>query len=179
MEPAVITIDGQIDLIDQQSPSHEDSSGVGRARLSRLNDVMIVLERERSAVEGDLTERLTGAVLTGGIESLTLNLDEQTPKFSIAIQLSSEIETARPITTAQRRALEMATTAEIVATIQKHASYAEKPRWQPNVTAVCRSAVPGTAKQARVTSIWLRTLFWLLAAVILGVGFLYLKQAPA
>jgi hypothetical protein len=178
LQPAVITIDGQIDLVDQLPAPHQDSTGADRARLSRLNDVMIVLERERATVEEALQARFADAVLTGGVESLTVSLDERAPKFSIAIHPSIEADTTLELTAGQRVVLETEATAEIVATIQKHAAYSEQPRWQPSVTALYRPPATDTAKQARVKSIWSRTLFWLLAAVILGVAYLYLKQSP-
>ena len=177
MESAVIIIDGQIELVEQMSTPNQDRSSADRARSSRLNDVMIVLERERATLERGLSERLIAAVSTRNIESLSLSLDEQAPKFSIQMRPATDTEAVQELTASERTTLEAETAAEIIATIQKHAAYGQEPRWQPSLTVVCRRPVADIANPLRTKSIWLRTLFWLLAAIVMGVAYYYVKQS--
>lgn len=178
MEPAPINIDGHVDLIHQAPAVDQPGTEIDRVRASRLNDVMIVLEREKAAFEASLLARLSNDVLKGGIQRVTLNLDDQAPKFSVAVEPSTEDGAVPELGAEQRAALAASTASELLATIEKHASYSDRPRWKPSVEAVYRPAATEAEREKRLKSIWLRTLFWLLAVIILGAAYLYLKREP-
>ena len=68
-----INVDGQIDLTDLTGPGDLPKHARGdseRVRTSRLADVMIVMERERAALEETLRSGLTERVLPDGIAHL-------------------------------------------------------------------------------------------------------------
>ena len=103
-------MDGRIDLVDLRRPLAEAAPPSGARQSSaanactttnetkrnRLNDVMIVLEGERSAIEDAIRGRLateTGAAESQSSETLTadqveLVLDERAPRFRINIMLN-------------------------------------------------------------------------------------------
>lgn len=176
MEPAFIHIDGHVDLINQASETDQSSTDSDRSRHSRLNDVMIVLERNKASFEAALKAQISADVLQDGVEELILNLDQDAPKFCVTIVPMAAQGVGVELSAEQRAALAAQTASELVATIEKHASYAETPRWKPSVEAAYRPGAAEVAREKRMKSIWLRTLLWLLAAIILGVAYLYLKQ---
>jgi hypothetical protein len=87
--PDTIDVDGQIQLIDCDQQGQDAGPEADRVRQSRLNDVMIMVERERDALEAALAARLQRTTWPDGFAKLALTIDEQTPEFHIRI-------TARP-----------------------------------------------------------------------------------
>lgn len=152
MEPATIDIDGHIDLIDRQQS--EPLAEADRARQSRLADVMIVLERERAALEQDLLVRLAPA-MSQGIDTLALDLDATQPRFHVAIQPALiDDATARDLTAEQRATLESETADAVYGLIEQRAAQTPTPRWQPVVSATYRGPASEPAPlpvQAEIT----------------------------
>ena len=140
MEPATINLDGHIDLIDRQEA--DQLADDDRARQSRLADVMIVLERERAALEQTLRARLAETV-TPRIAALELELDAAAPKFHIAIHPTEEGgDGVAGLTPEQCSAFEGEIADAVRALIVERAARSPSPRWQPVVTATLRGALP-------------------------------------
>jgi hypothetical protein len=87
--PDTIDVDAQIQLIDCDQQGQDAGPEADRVRQSRLNDVMIMVERERDALEAALAARLQRTTWPDGFAKLALTIVEQTPEFHIRI-------TARP-----------------------------------------------------------------------------------
>lgn len=152
MKPATIDIDGQIDLIDRQDMV--EPAAADRARQSRLADVMIVLERERVALEQALLARLSTTALSQEIDSLVLELDAAAPKFHIAVYSISAANAGGDVMSIANCALlEGEVAAEVCALIEQRAAHSPTPRWQPIVTAKCRRTAPACTTTAPVTPV--------------------------
>ena len=177
MEPVSIDVDGSIELIDREQIADTDSSAADRSRRSRLNDVMIVLEREHAGLEQLLRERVTRTVMPHGLEKLAVSFDENAPRFHVAIQPTFVVGEDEELSPARRAALETEIAAEVLSTIQQRTAKSENPRWQPTVTATYRTVTPAEAtRKGRLRPEWPQTLFWLLAVVILGAIYFYFKH---
>ena len=208
-------MDGRIDLVDLRRPLAEAAPPVGARQSSaanactttnetkrnRLNDVMIVLEGERSAIEDAIRGRLateTGAAESQSSETLTadqveLVLDERAPRFRIKIMLN---HTPAGLSGTAHAAIERHVEAEvletIVAAVERHTAHNPAPQWK--VVASADQSEPAItvdeieaqtagqvrdpdaanlqATKRRSGSIWFRLLLLLLALMVLIVGYL-------
>jgi hypothetical protein len=145
-ETATIVIDGEIVLVDCQDG--ESSPDAERARLSRLADVMIVLEREQAALEGALRERL------GGVQ-LGLELDETAPRFKVTIEPApgdDHHDDATLTPPGEISSLTSEIEVEIRGLIERRAVSSTTPRWRPQVIAKRRGAPQSVAGDAREIS---------------------------
>ena len=185
MTSVSINVDGQIDLTDLADPGdlpeHARADG-DRVRTSRLADVMIVMERDRAALEETLRAGLAERVLPEGVAHLALQLDDAAPRFSVVIE--PVVAPDVPLTELpadQRTQLEREIATGVAAWIAQRAVSSPTPRWQPQVTATIQTAVDAadSARQGRLKSVWLRILFWLLACMILATAYLYMKGMPS
>lgn len=185
MPSVSIYVDGKIDLTDLADTgevSESTRATADRVRNSRLADVMIVVERGRDALAEALQASLAERALPAGVEHLALELDDTEPCFTVTIEPVASPEAPQTELSADQRVLlESEIAAKVAAWIEQRATRAQTPRWQPNVTATMRSSAEAaeSPEQGRLKSVWLRILFWLLAAMILATVYLYLKGMPS
>lgn len=170
-----IDVDGHIDLIDKAPAAGHAGLDVGRVKQARLNDIMIVLERDRDPVAGALQERLAVGVLKDASPEILLTLDEATPKFRVAVSLGEPDAVQLPLSKADQSALETEIATELHAAIGRRAGGQTPRRWQPSVTATVLQAQQ--ARPIRIGSIWLRVLFLLMTSIVVGVSYLYFASS--
>jgi hypothetical protein len=175
MVVSTIEVDGSIALTTNgkgQQPTRVDS--VQRQR-SRLNDVMIVLEKDRQSLEAEILSKLTAKLAPINIGSLDLTLHPTAPEFHTSISTDVIPTNLSP---EQKLAIETAVATEIYNAIQRHASLATARQWHLSVSANCRSVPIQKQLQYRIQSIWFRLLFILLAAMILVSTYLAVRSEP-
>lgn len=173
MGPGNIDVGGRIDLIDRTGA--EQSTDLARTRTSRLNDVMIVMERDREALERAINQRVASTLPTLDVWQVTLSFHQTLPEFHVAL-LSKTVSGA--LTSEQQTHLETEIAAELFEAIDRHAPNSSSRRWQPSVTATWRAPTKKNKEGLDMQSVWFKTLLWLLAAIVLATAYLYLKGAP-
>lgn len=185
MATSQIEFGGVIDLIDQAPPANGTAEGAERTRRSRLNDVMIVLERARPELEVALRNRvaqIASATHEHGtvFESADVELDQHEPRFVVAVfSADGQAPTSLPKTI--RQDLEAAIADEILKTIAAIVVPNNNPRWQLAVTATYRPAEPVSggpeqSRSRRLKSFWLKALLVLITAVVISAIYLYVTR---
>lgn len=79
-------VDGRIALADLPGADIGDRDAHERRRQGRLDDVMIVLERDAPAIEQALLARLRGMDLAGAETAVRLTVDDRAPRFAVSIR---------------------------------------------------------------------------------------------
>jgi len=175
--PVTIDVDGSIQLIDCDQPKKGTEQAADRIRQGRLNDVMIMIECERDTIETALAARLQSTNLPKGLDQLNLTIDERGPKFHVRLTARPDQEFNEVDTKQGKAAIETEIATELLNVIKRRAVTTNGVRWQPSVTATVRSTANTTKTGSKPHSIWFHTVLWLLAAVILGTGYLYMANA--
>jgi hypothetical protein len=175
--PDTIDVDAQIQLIDCDQQGQDAGPEADRVRQSRLNDVMIMVERERDALEAALAARLQRTTWPDGFAKLALTIVEQTPEFHIRITARPDHAIQVPSTKLEKKAIETEIATEILSAIKNRAASTQRARGRPSVMATLRPTSEASSPGRRVRSVWFHTLLWLLASVILATVYLYMKSA--
>jgi len=194
-------VEGSIALVDLQDDadatrSHGgDPSAHEHRRQGRLNDVLIVLERNAPSIEQAILARLRGLDIAGPNTTVHLRFDEHAPRFSVAIR-PGKGDPAADVLARQGGAIADEVEQEILGSIARRttaarhfspeveiqptgagAAPANVARNRPTAGSPPLSTASGAARRRPVkATIWLQTLFFLIAAVLLGAAYLYLTQ---
>lgn len=181
-------VEGRIALADLPENGSRDSEGHERRREGRLNDVLIVLERDAPAIEQAILARLRGMDLAGGETSVRLTFDDRAPRFAVAISPAGADPAAGRVLESRAGAIADEVEHEILGAIARRTSAARhfspevevhpKGTWPAGVE-VERPAAPRqqASRPRRVrTTIWLQILFFLIASVLFAALYLYLTQ---
>jgi len=176
--PVTIDVDGLIDLVADDSAPITVGLHAGDVRKRRLNDIMIVLEREHAELENAIQRSVRSGALGEQLADVRLTLDERAPKFHVAVDLVEDAEVSS--TSDRRSALEADVATPILGAIERRAVRnltSERRHWHPIVTATCR--MPQVTRSHAVASggFWLKSLMMLIVLVILGVGYLFFAKS--
>lgn len=188
-----IIIDGGISLELRAQAGQADHSGASsgelrqpantddheRIRRSRVNDVMVVIERHVAIFEQSIHTHL--ATYLPGTEdaTVTLLLDPDAPRFEVRVERAESQMHALSLTD-RNHAVQAVQTA-IVETIGAYANGNGARRWQPCVEARWRNIDPSPQRNRRniapsANSHWLKMLLALIALTAVATAYLWLSQ---
>ncbi|MBU2534020.1 MAG: hypothetical protein KKB37_14860 [Alphaproteobacteria bacterium] len=162
------------------------SPGNERGRRSRLNDVMIVLERDRDGIEHSLRDGVSALGSENRstehvVDTVSLTVDDKEPRFQVALLLRSrggaQSEPPKPPSRQQLADWERRLAQAMTEAIEARAANGSARRWQPLVT-VTRPEEAERQGRRRMSSRWSMLLF-LLLAIVIAVGWYLMFNHPS
>ena len=169
MEPLLLHFDGQVSVVAANVPADMPVDARARAIAARQNDIMMMLEREGTAVEEAVSEKVRDFLAVAGARSAKLALADDEPRFTVTCELDGgdSPETARPSKEALE-AVEHAIADALLDAVRARAS--QTGLWEPVVTVSYRRPEAQTRQSARSGSQAWRWLAGVLLALLVGVG---------
>ncbi len=172
---SVFEFSGHIELVAEMRsglPTNEDEAS---RRRSRLNDVMIVLEHDLDTLERRLAQILGDALAPAKLHKLRIALNSDAPKLQVTAEVATASRKAVRLSRSAQDTLEGAIAQTITSAILERVRTGEVRRWTPRVTVETKRQARASSRANASRSIWLKTLMWLLAAVILATVYMMLR----
>jgi len=154
-----IEVVGAVDVVAANPPSGMSPEDLGEARRRKINDIVIVLEKQAMALSEALSTRIRTHLPENEKANVALDFDLKEPTFVVRLPLSG------PLDKTQQRELGMTLVDTVKATLGEYISERASRIgiWEPVVTAelVGNVLTAGAPKAASVpTAGW-----WLIAAI--------------
>lgn len=155
-----IEVVGAVDVVAANPPSDMSPEDLSEARRRKINDIVIVLEKQAMELSDALSTRIRTHLPENEKANVALDFDLKEPTFVVRLPLSE------PLDKIQQRELGMTLVDTVKATLGEHIS-AKASRigiWEPVVTAelVGNASTAGAATAAGATKAW----WWLIAAIV-------------
>jgi hypothetical protein len=175
MAVSTTDVDGSISLIRNGRFGNINRTDPVERQQSRLQDIMIVIEKERQSLEAAMVARLTQQLAPAKVIALTLTLHPSDPTFHAG--LTTEVA-ADELTRAQQLAIETLIATEIFEVIQRRASSSKPRQWRVSVSANCRATANSERRESSSRVGTYKVPWPAIAAVAVAAAVLYLVAGP-